>query len=256
MDQFVMIPSGKDKNRLSLLYFDECDDRTYPWTILYSHGNAEDLQHSAPTFYELAATLRVNLVVYDYSGYGASDGSPSEATAYSNVQTVLKWLIKEKGIPKKYIILFGRSLGSGPTIELASKHTDLAGLILQSPLRSAISTQISGWALKMLSGLDIFRNQDKVKYITNYPVFIIHGDRDEVVPFAHGQYLFKELQQVNKLLWEPWWVKGCGHNDIEYRKEFEFKRRLKQFVDHVKKRGTASGANRDGDVVEEEKDEQ
>lgn len=202
----------------------------HEYTILYSHGNAEDLYVSQHQFQDLRSSLQCNLIAYDYSGYGLSQGKCSETACFNDAEAVLDFLITEHQIPRNRIILFGRSLGSGPTFHLASKHNDFAGLILQSPLRSAIRTQVPKWLAFTLQGLDIFKNQDKIKNITEFPVFIIHGNQDKVVPFEHGQYLYNEFTKINKHVVNPFWVHGCGHNDIEYYCRKEFIEKLQYFV--------------------------
>lgn len=158
--------------------------------------------------------------------------------------------VEQKISPSK-IIAFGRSLGSGPTIHLASQNNNLAGMILQSPLRTAIKTQMPDWVGYVFKKIDIFTNEDKVDKIKNYPVFIIHGTTDNVVPYSHGKHLFELLQKNNSnptqvLLYS---VDGCGHNDIEYRKGREFKKKLKNFLkQHIKKQSKNTNNNNNNNM--------
>ena len=103
-------------------------------------------------------------------------------------------------------------------------------MILQSPLRTAIRTQMPGFVSFMLKKIDIFKNQDKIKKVTDYPVFFIHGRKDNVVPFAHGEYLYKECINVNQFVVEPFWVDNCGHNDIEYYRGMDLLDKLHYFI--------------------------
>lgn len=90
-------------------------------TVLYSHGNAADLGQLYDLFVQLKINLRVNLMGYDYSGYGASTGKPSEANTYADIEAVYQCLQTEYGTSQEDLILYGQSVGSGPTLHLASK---------------------------------------------------------------------------------------------------------------------------------------
>jgi len=152
----------KSNNEITALwFFDEDND----YTILYSHGNAEDLITSQESYRYLSPSLFVNVLAYDYEGYGLSSGQSSEKATYDDIESAFRWLTEDENgpkIPSSKIILFGRSLGSGPTIHLASIQPNLAALILQSPLRTAIKTQLYHWvANSILRGADIFNNEKK-----------------------------------------------------------------------------------------------
>ena len=111
-------------------------------------------------------------------------------------------------------------------------------MILQSPLRTAIKTQMPDWVGYVFKKIDIFANEEKVLKIKNYPVFIIHGTTDSVVPYSHGKHLYDQLKKNsnNKQCVQMYSVDGCGHNDIEYRRGREFKKKLKKFIDlNIKK---------------------
>ncbi|KAF1742715.1 hypothetical protein MXB_5338, partial [Myxobolus squamalis] len=92
------------------------------YTILYSHGNASDLGHHYNILMELGIFLNCNIVSYDYSGYGLSTGVPSEQNIIKNIEKVYNFMVQNLKIEKHSIILYGHSLGSVPTINLASKE--------------------------------------------------------------------------------------------------------------------------------------
>ena len=194
------------------------------------------------------------MLAYDYTGYGLSlsEGErPSEADVLADVEAAFHYLTSVLNIKAETVILYGRSLGSGPSCHLAQLQSKrghpVAGVILQSPLMSAFRV-----ALKLRFSLpgDVFCNIDKVPFIDS-PVFIIHGTRDEVVPFSHGQELYLALKDECK--YRPFWVHNAGHNNIELlcRENDEFFFRIKDFVRFVELRrangrkqsfGTAEGA--------------
>ena len=90
-------------------------------TILFSHGNAEDLGMIYDWFSDLARVLRANVLAYDYSGYGKASGTPSEQNCYGDIEAAFHYLTQVRHVPPEQIVLYGRSLGSGPSCYLASK---------------------------------------------------------------------------------------------------------------------------------------
>ena len=160
-----------------------------PWpgakfTILFSHANAEDLGLIFGHLKTLSEVLQVNVMGYEYTGYGQSTGTPSEAACYDDIVAAFGWLIKEKNLLPSEVILFGRSIGSGPTVELASR-AEVGGIILQSAFTSCIRV---AYDLKHTVG-DIFCNIKKLHKV-KCPALIIHGTRDDVVTLQHGKALF------------------------------------------------------------------
>eukprot|EP00559_Dactyliosolen_fragilissimus_P009065 CAMPEP_0184868776 /NCGR_PEP_ID=MMETSP0580-20130426/31745_1 /TAXON_ID=1118495 /ORGANISM="Dactyliosolen fragilissimus" /LENGTH=281 /DNA_ID=CAMNT_0027369881 /DNA_START=149 /DNA_END=991 /DNA_ORIENTATION=- len=209
-------------------------------TILFSHGNAEDLGMIYDWFNDLARVLRVNIMAYDYTGYGKSmpaNISPCEDFCYADIETAYSYLTDVRRIQPEQIVLYGRSLGSGPSCYLASKTAregrSVAGVILQSPLLSAFRVAFN-FRFTMIG--DRFPNIDYAPHI-KCPVFIVHGTQDEVVPFWHGQDLFMALNQNWRA--KPFWVEGAGHNNIEalLRSSGAFVDELSQFLDlHISAR--------------------
>jgi abhydrolase domain-containing protein 17 len=204
-------------------------------TILFSHGNAEDLGGIYDWFSDLARVLRVNIMAYDYTGYGKSTGaSPSEEHCYADIEAAFRYLVEIRRIQPEQIVLYGRSLGSGPSCFLAQKTAkegrSVGGVILQSPLLSAYRVAFN-FRFTMIG--DRFPNIDYAPYIA-CPVFIVHGTQDEVVPFWHGEELWERIPQPWRA--KPFWVEGAGHNNIEamLRPTGAFVARLSEFLDlHV-----------------------
>lgn len=204
--------------------------------ILWCHGNAEDLGTSYANYVELCKQLQVQLVVFDYSGYGCSTGQHSETQTYADVKTMLAYLTTECAAPLANIIVVGRSLGSGPAVDLASQTPGLGGLVLVSPLASAIAVVANLPRALRNAGGDIFSNQDKVHLIQTFPVYVIHGRKDTVVPFSHGELLVKRLRAevtdkgAGNTWVSTWWIDQCGHNDIEAYEGDRFYSNLKWFI--------------------------
>lgn len=171
-------------------------------------GNGEDLGITSSYALELSSALKTSVLCYDYTGYGLSTGKATEGNCYCDIQAAYNYLVAERRIPPKRIILFGRSLGSGPTIELATRlGRNLAGVVLIAALTSCVRVVFnSATTLKF----DMFANVDKVARVA-VPVFCVHGMVDQVVPFSHGL----ELARRARFPLAPLWVRNAGHNNLE-----------------------------------------
>lgn len=236
---FLKTSSG---TTVSVLYLkEEAEEGRERLTLLWCHGNAEDLAYSYQSFRELHKRLGVDVIAFDYSGYGCSSGKPSESQAYLDVNTVFQHALTTLHVPLNRMVVVGRSLGSGIATELASKADGLAALILISPLASACS--VAGSVLSVImSPVDIFCNKDKVCKLQTFPVYVIHGRKDVVVPYAHGELLVQKLRApvekggAGNDLTEFWTLDRCGHNDIEAIEGARFYTNLKSFLQKVHSR--------------------
>ncbi|CAL5339520.1 unnamed protein product [Camellia sinensis] len=195
------------------------------FTLLYSHGNAADLGQMKELFIELRAHLRVNIMSYDYSGYGASTGKPSEFNTYYDIEAVYNCLKDEYGIKQESVILYGQSVGSGPTLHLAARLQRLRGVVLHSAILSGIRVL---YPVKMTFWFDIFKNIDKIRNVS-CPVLVIHGTNDDIVDLSHG----KRLWELAKEKYDPLWVKGGGHCNLETYPEYI--KHLRKFVNAMEK---------------------
>ncbi|KAG4969648.1 hypothetical protein JHK85_036069 [Glycine max] len=178
-------------------------------TLLYSHGNAADLGQMYELFSELSIHLRVNLMGYDYSGYGQSSGKPSEQNTYADIEAVYKCLQEKYGAKEEDIVLYGQSVGSGPTIDLASRLPNLRAVILHSPILSGLRVMYS---VKRTYWFDIYK-----------------GTADDVVDCSHGKQLWENCKQK----YEPLWIKGGNHCDLELYPQYI--KHLKKFITVIEK---------------------
>jgi len=135
-------------------------------TILYSHGNAEDLNICYGWLRRLSRGLNVNVLAYDYSGYGGSSGSPCELNVYADAEAAFEYLTEEIGLSPHQIVLYGRSLGSGPSCYLAQKSArackSVGGLILHSPFASVYRVVVN---LGFTVSGDKFPNIDRMNEV-------------------------------------------------------------------------------------------
>jgi hypothetical protein len=173
------------------------------YTLLYSHGNAEDVGDDIGL---LAEYRRAGFAVfaYDYNGYGVSEGRPSEAAVFGDVEAALDYLTGTLHVPAERVISIGHSLGAAAAIHLAAKRP-VAGLIAQAPFLSAFRlvtrVQVVPW--------EKFNNARTIQRV-HCPVLIVQGRQDEVIPFWHGERMFKLANEPKQHLW----IDGAGHNDL------------------------------------------
>lgn len=183
--------------------------------VLYSHGNAEDIGQTRALTQNLADRLDCCLLSYDYVGYGrSSQGTPSEGNMNSAIEAVYQYAVYNLGIPERDILLMGRSIGSAPTVFLASRvHCDVRGTVLISPLASGVRTLArprAGFLQKTLDSLfcPSIQHVERV----HAPVCIVHGRKDAVVPLHNAEELLAAIPQ--KYRHAALFVPGAGHNDI------------------------------------------
>jgi len=188
-------------------------------TLLWSHGNAEDL--SATSFIDLFHQAGFGIYAYDYPGYGLSDGSPSDRSCYAAIERAYDDLSFTHKVTSKDLIFVGQSVGSGPTTYLATKKP-AAGMVLIAPLTSIYRVAFS----YPIFPCDRFPNIDRIKDIT-IPLMVIHGDKDQVIPQSHGKTLI--AAHTGKHIFHD--LKGRGHNDIYGDSPEEIQAFIQLFLD-------------------------
>jgi len=174
-----------------------------PW-VLISHGNYGNIGYGGrPQFYAWFRDLGVNLFAYDYRGFGASDGTPSEPGVYADADAAYRYLTESLHVQPSHIILFGHSLGSGVTIELA-RHVPAAGLIVEDAYTSVADRGQEVFPLLpiRLIARSRFASIDKVGGL-RLPKLFLHARNDRTIPIEHGRKLFaaaaepKEFVELN-----------------------------------------------------------
>ena len=168
-------------------------------TVLFFHGNAGNISHRLETI-KIYNQLDFNFLIFDYRGFGLSTGKPSEQGTYLDADTVWKYLIEEKKLDAKDIIIAGRSLGGGVATELAKK-VQPAMLILESTFTSMPEVSAEHYPF-MPTNLIV-----KHKYETNHklkqilcPIVIVHSTNDEVIPFEHSQRNFSAANKPKQFI--------------------------------------------------------
>ncbi len=191
--------------------------------IIYSHGNGTDIGEMDLFLEQLSQDANIDIISYDYHGYGLSSGLPSEQGCIDAIHQVYKYVLT-LGYKSEHVLLYGVSIGTGPTVNLAvsisRKNNHILGCLLQTPFTSTlgvISQSMELASSTMDSSLcrnpNIFNTAEIITEISS-PIYIIHGLKDEIIPYDHAVLLFKSLQKahrVSKLITLP----NATHNSIE-----------------------------------------
>lgn len=190
------------------------------YTILFSHGNAEDLSRVVP-FMQRFHELGYSVLMYDYRGYGTSEGRPSVRNTYQDIYAAYRWLVDKKGIDPKSIISQGRSVGGGPASWLAAHH-EVGGLVIESTFVSAFRVR----TIIPLLPWDRFNNLRHIRKAA-CPVLVVHGKEDSILPFWHGEKLYDAASGKKMNLW----IEDAQHNDYAYIAGEAYFDTFEQFVD-------------------------
>ncbi len=173
-------------------------------TVLYSHGNGEDLGMALPGL-EALHRAGFAVVAYDYRGYGASGGGPATARGVlRDAEAVYRHVVGPLGVDPSRVIVYGYSVGSGPAVHLAAR-VPVGGLVVENGFVSAFRVLTRAPLLPF----DRFPNLRDIRRV-RVPVLVIHGVQDRVVPAWHGRRLFEAAPGPRDSLW----VEGAGHTDV------------------------------------------
>ncbi len=163
-------------------------------TLLFFHGNAGNISHRGDSV-EIFHRLGLNVFIFDYRGYGKSQGKPDEQGLYKGARAAWRYLTDERGLKQQDIILFGRSLGGVIAAELASE-VEPSGLILESAFSSA--KDMAGVVFPVISRLIVLRYEfNTLAYIGRVicPMLILHSPDDEIIPFRLGEKVFQAANE-------------------------------------------------------------
>jgi fermentation-respiration switch protein FrsA (DUF1100 family) len=199
------------------------DDRKEP-VVLFCHGNAGNISHRLQTV-ELLLDLSVDVFLFDYRGYGQSDGSPGESNVYADAEACHNWLVQQEGVPPEKIIFFGRSLGGSVAIELAQR-VKCGGLIVESSFTSA--KEMGKRMFPFIPIQYILKYKfDSIKKISSVscPILVTHSPDDEVIPFEMGERLFAAACPPKRFVT----LRG-GHNEREYFFDTQYKSALHNLI--------------------------
>lgn len=177
------------------------------FTVLLCHGNGGNIMHrldSVNLFYQWG----LNTFLFDYRGYGQSEGKVSEKGTYLDAMAAYEWLVKVKKVPPEKIILFGRSLGGAVAAQLAGK-VEAKALVIESGFTSFVDMGKKFYPYMPVRLLARY-NYGTIDYLKDVccPVMIIHSRDDEIVPFEFGLKLYEAANEPSRFVE----IFG-GHND-------------------------------------------
>jgi len=211
--------------------------------VLYLHGNDGNVSTSMREIAPLRA-LGYAVFLIDYRGYGQSAGAfPSERTVYEDAEAAWRYLVADKGIEPRRLYVYGHSLGGAVAIELATRHPEAAGLIVESSFPSIYDLARLEKPYKLFP-VKLFLNQrfdsiDKVQRLA-LPVLFIHGTADEVVPFSMGEQLYRRAAGAKRFVA----IEGGRHDDNAVAGGQAFLAALRNFVADTQ-RAPEAGTQRD-----------
>ena len=199
-----------------------------PAVLLWCHGNAGNIINRLDNLRELYH-LGLSVFLFDYRGYGRSQGRPSEEGLYQDALGSYAYVTQARRIRPERIVLFGRSLGAAVAGEVASQRP-AAGLILESSFPS-----VEALAMFHYFGLPVhwligarFNLADKLKHVS-VPILVIHGDQDEIVPIHLGRQVFEAAKDPKAFYVVP----GADHNNLYLVGGRAYFQRLKRIVEEV-----------------------
>jgi fermentation-respiration switch protein FrsA (DUF1100 family) len=195
-----------DGNRIHAWWLERYGSQS---AIIFCHGNAGNLSYWRPIMVALVNRLGQSVLIFDYPGYGRSEGKPSEPGCYAAADAAYDWLVQTQKIRPERITVFGESLGGGVATELALRKphralvlsktfTSVPDMARKTPLASALASMVHNQ----------FDNLAKIGRCSG-PIFIAHGDGDRLIPLSQGQKLFQAAPQPKQFFL----LKGCDHND-------------------------------------------
>jgi fermentation-respiration switch protein FrsA (DUF1100 family) len=176
--------------------------------VLYCHGNAGNLSYRGDLVEDLQMILQQSVLIFDYPGFGKSAGAPSEQGCCAAADAAYDWLTKNQGIPGERIVLFGKSLGGGVAVDVASRRPHRALALFWT------FTSIPDLAQDKFIWLPVrwivrnrFDSLEKLGKCTR-PVFIAHGTKDRLIPIEHGMKLHASAREPKQFLA----IEGVGHD--------------------------------------------
>jgi hypothetical protein len=196
-------------------------------TVLFCHGNAGNVSHRIETIAVLHK-LGMNVLVFDYRGYGKSEGRPTEEGTYRDAEAAWAYLVETRGEKPQRIVIHGRSLGGSVAAHLAMDRT-AAGLIVESSFYdiTELGAELFRWLpVRWLSRMK-YKTAEYVKG-ARCPVLVIHSREDDMIALHHGQKIFDAAPQPKRLLE----IHG-GHNSAFLDSSDIYNPALRQFFAEV-----------------------
>ncbi|QEG37049.1 alpha/beta hydrolase [Bythopirellula goksoeyrii] len=198
---------AEDQTNLHGWYFPKSGSKR---AIVYFHGNGEDADQNVDLGAYLRDCLDASILVFDYRGYGHSEGTPDEDGIIGDSVAAQKWLAKQTHLDPSKVILFGRSLGGGVAVA-AAEQLGAKALILHSTFANMDDIAASQYPFIPVRWLmrNPFRSLQRMKHFTG-PVLQFHGTADELIPIEYARPLYEAVTNKHKKFVE---IPGGRHND-------------------------------------------
>jgi hypothetical protein len=199
-------------------------------SLLFFHGNAGNISHRLASL-KLFHELGLEVLIFDYRGYGRSEGEPSEDGTYRDADAAWRYLTETRNIPAEQILLLGRSFGGALAAYTASRQGAM-GLVLESTFSSA--PEMAAWLFPWAPArwLTRYRYDTRSRLAElRMPLLVIHSREDELIPYAQGEALYRAGRSPKRLLS----IDG-GHNDGWLRNARRYIRALDEFIDLCRNR--------------------
>lgn len=196
-------------------------------TLLFHHGNAGNISHRLDSL-EIFHQLGLNVLIFDYRGYGQSSGSPSEAGLYEDARAAWAWLTEVEELAPDEIVLFGRSMGAAVASRLAME-VRAAGLIVESSFSSVpdIASDLYWWLpVRWLARIQLATIDHVAE--AKMPVMVIHSAEDEIIPVEQGRRIYEAAAEPRS------WLEIRGdHNTGFLRSREIYVSGLDRFLDEL-----------------------
>lgn len=168
-------------------------------TLLFFHSNAGNISHRLDSL-EIFNALGLAVFIFDYRGYGNSEGRPSEQGIYRDAQAAWRYLTETRRVPGERILLFGRSLGGAVAAYIGAEKNAM-GVVLESTFTSVpdIAADLYPWLPARRLARYYYNSLERMEAI-NCPVMVIHSRHDEIIPFEHGRALFQRANEPKRFL--------------------------------------------------------
>lgn len=192
--------------------------------VLFCHGNGGNISHRLETL-RLYNSLQLSTLIFDYRGYGASDGTPSEEGTYRDAEVAWRYLVETRGVLPSDIIVIGRSLGGAIAAWLANRNTP-GLLVIESGFTSLADIGAEAYPFLPVRLLLRF-NYPTLEHLraAGCPVLVVHSREDEIIPFTHGEALFREAPEPKRFL-----ELHGGHNDAFFTSQEAYAQGLSDFI--------------------------
>jgi len=196
-------------------------------SAIFCHGNAGNISHRLHTI-DTLHNLGLNVLIFDYRGFGRSEGKPSEKGTYEDAEAAWRYLVEARGESPDRIVVVGRSLGGGVAIELAKRH-EPGALVVESTFTTLPDVAKENFWFLPVRFLMIYQYDSiaKVPHI-KCPKLFLHGNMDGLIPITLGRKLFEAAAEPKQFIETP-----GGHNEAGFTYSPEYTAEFGAFIDEA-----------------------